>query len=106
MIDTIIRQNNNQTNSSLERKRQALALARASKAERKAAGVVISRSDPIAKSKLKPTSLRLAINAKCWECSGSGADPGTRESIATCNIPTCPLNQVRPYQHGDNPGEE
>jgi len=30
--------------------------------------------DPITKAKNKPTSRKLAINAKCYECQGSDAD--------------------------------
>lgn len=40
-------------------------------------------------------SYRLAIDAKCWECSH-----GQREEIAFCAVTSCPLHCVRPYQKG------
>ena len=83
-----------------------LAKGRARAAELRAAGVVPEHLDPIERSRRNPTSRRLAINAKCWECSGAGADPGTRESIATCNVPKCPLHPVRPYQSSVDDGSE
>ena len=54
--------------------------------------------DPIKKALARPRSLRLAINAMCWDCIGAGADPNPRAAIRECSIMTCPLNRVRPYQ--------
>lgn len=48
-----------------------------------------------------PRSLRLAINAKCWDCQGGDADPAPRKRIGTCGCTTCPLHAVRPYQRGE-----
>ena len=70
--------------SSLERARKA-----------RAEGVALN---PIQKSEAQPQSLRLAINAKCYDCQGQDADPGWRQRIADCNDVACPLVPVRPYQ--------
>lgn len=40
-------------------------------------------------------SLRLAIDAKCWECSH-----GQRDEIVHCAVTACPLHCIRPYQKG------
>lgn len=76
----------------------ALDKAREAMAAKRAAGIAIERLDPISKAARSPRSLRLAITAKCWDCQGAGADPGTRERIATCCAISCPLHNVRPYQ--------
>jgi hypothetical protein len=57
------------------------------------------RLDPIEKAMRNPTSLRLAINAKCYDCEGRDADPNVRQRIGDCRVPKCPLYPVRPYQH-------
>lgn len=54
---------------------------------------------PIEKAQDKPTSLRLAINAKCFDCVGCGFDPKPTNEIRNCKITTCPLWNVRPYQN-------
>lgn len=54
--------------------------------------------DPIERSNRNPTSLRYAINAKCFECQGFGADPAPSWRIGNCEIPRCPLYKVRPFQ--------
>ena len=56
------------------------------------------RFDPIEKAKRKPTSLRLAINAKCWECQGGNLDPHPRWRIGNCEVVDCSLYPNRPYQ--------
>lgn len=71
--------------------------ARAAVQERIAKGLSAYR-DPIEKSRLNPTSLRAAVNGKCWDCSGGGADSGTREAIRECPVTSCTLYYVRPYQ--------
>jgi len=48
---------------------------------------------PIEKAKRNPKSLRLAINAKCWECSNE-----SRVEVKRCHITGCPLWAVRPWQ--------
>lgn len=73
----------------------ALEKARAKREEMKAQGVEIERLNPIEKSVKNPKSLRLAINAKCWDCSY-----GQRAEIAACECKKCPLWNVRPYQKG------
>jgi hypothetical protein len=71
------------------------------RAWREAGGVTGPRQDPIQKLAANPTSLRLAINAKCWDCQGGDADPNPRGRIGTCECLTCPLHAVRPYQRRD-----
>lgn len=68
------------------------------KAWRERGGVRGETRSPIEKSEQNPTSLRLAINAKCYDCQGQDADPGWRQRIADCNDVACPLVPVRPYQ--------
>ena len=81
-----------------------LALANAKKAELKALGVKVEILDPLEKARRNPTSLRLAVNSKCWDCQGAGADghKWTRESITQCAALDCSLWNVRPYQEKDN----
>ena len=49
--------------------------------------------NPLEKLQENPKSLRLAINAKCWDCSNF-----QREQIANCHLTKCGLWHVRPYQ--------
>ena len=56
------------------------------------------RFNPIEKAKRKPMSLRLAVNAKCWECQGGSSDPHPRWRIGNCEVVDCPLYPKRPYQ--------
>lgn len=79
----------------------ALERAREKARERRASGQSVVRLDPIQKAAAKPTSLRLAITAKCWSCVGAGADPHPRREIAECAVRRCPLHPVRPYQRGE-----
>jgi hypothetical protein len=60
-----------------------------------------TRLNPIERAAKNPTSLRAAINAKCFDCQGRDADPGVVNRIRTCEIPACSLYLVRPYQKGD-----
>jgi hypothetical protein len=62
------------------------------------AGVKIRPADPITKARRNPRSLRLAIDAKCFDCVGGGADPNPRGAIRDCRITSCTLHPVRPYQ--------
>ena len=48
---------------------------------------------PIEKAKKNPRSLRYAINAKCWDCSGE-----QRLEVKLCTVKDCALYPVRPYQ--------
>lgn len=66
-----------------------LALARASRKGGK-------RFNPLEKwNSSDKKSYRLAIDAKCWECSHA-----QREEITDCRCTSCPLHSVRPYQKG------
>ena len=56
--------------------------------------------NPIDKSMRNPRSLRLAINAKCYEClGGSSRDQNTQRSvlrgIRECSAYWCPIYPVR-----------
>jgi hypothetical protein len=51
------------------------------------------RLDPIEKSKQNPTSLRFAINARCFDCSGF-----ERLEVTNCEFVNCPLHRHRPWQ--------
>lgn len=53
---------------------------------------------PIEKAQENPKSLRLAINAKCFDCMGCGFDGHPANEIRLCEISDCPLWPVRPYQ--------
>ena len=55
--------------------------------------------DPLEKAKQNPRSLRLAINAKCYECEGEDYDPCVRWRIGNCLCSDCPLYPQRPHQH-------
>jgi hypothetical protein len=79
---------------------EGLAKARLKLAELKASGQSVERLDPVEKARKNPNSLRLAINAKCWDCCGAGADgiEFTKETIRTCSSTSCPLHFQRPYQ--------
>jgi len=58
----------------------------------------IKALDPIEKSFANSNSLRLAINAKCFECSGL-----SKIEITKCGIVACALHRFRPYQKKDKP---
>lgn len=75
-----------------------LEKARAASAALRDAGIDPVRLDPIEKSRANPTSLRLAINGKCWDCVGAGSDPNPRATIRECAITECTLHPVRPFQ--------
>jgi hypothetical protein len=81
-----------------------LELARKKRKEMIEAGEKVERLDPIQKAAQKPGSLRLAVNAKCWDCVGAGADPNPRGLIRDCTCgSSCPLYSVRPYQAKKTP---
>jgi len=79
------------------RRDQILARARATRN-----GQIV---DPIERARRKPTSLRAAITAKCWDCIGGYADKHPRQRIADCTASKCPLHPHRPYQHLCGRGE-
>ncbi len=49
--------------------------------------------DPIEKSRQNPRSLRAVINGKCYDCTC-----GSRTEVKLCEITTCTLHGVRPWQ--------
>ncbi len=51
--------------------------------------------NPVQKLEKNPTSLRLAVNAMCFDCMGRSK---VIEDIRNCTSKTCPLYNVRPYQ--------
>lgn len=77
---------------------KALAAASAkARRERNEAGLLATRS-PIEKLADNPTSLRLAVDSKCWDCMGAGGDPCVNWSVGNCRTKACPLWAVRPHQ--------
>jgi len=48
---------------------------------------------PVEKSRQKPKSLRYAINAMCYDCSGY-----SRSEVKLCAVKNCPLHVLRPWQ--------
>ncbi len=52
---------------------------------------------PIQRARLHPKSLRLAINAQCYDCIYDKTDIGTwRQQIEACPSINCPLYCQRP----------
>ena len=49
--------------------------------------------DPIEKSKANPKSLRLAINAKCFDCCC-----GQKTEVRQCTVESCSLWKLRPWK--------
>jgi len=76
-----------------EQARQALSEKRAQKA--------VSLSNPLTKG-MHSASLRLSINAHCFQCCGGEYNgpisPLIVQTIRECESEVCPLNNVRPYQ--------
>lgn len=85
---------------------KALEAAHAARKARIEAGETIERLDPLEKARRNPSSLRLAINAKCFSCQGEDGDPGVRIRIRECAVAKCPLNPVRPYQRDESEAAE
>tara|TARA_R110000868_G_scaffold52052_1_gene164716 strand:+ start:1890 stop:2135 length:246 start_codon:yes stop_codon:yes gene_type:complete len=53
--------------------------------------------NPIQRAKLKPSSLRFAINAQCYDCIYDKSDVGTwRQQVEACPSVNCPLFCHRP----------
>ena len=61
------------------------------------AGTLI-RLTPLEKAKANPTSLRAAINGKCWQCVHADTETRPRHKIRDCIHSDCTLHAVRPYQ--------
>ena len=49
--------------------------------------------DPFEKAKLNPKSLRMAINAYCYDCCCE-----QRSEVRLCPAGGCPLHHLRPWQ--------
>lgn len=77
---------------------KALEAARAAMRAKMDSGEGLERLDPIEKHLRSPSSLRLAINAKCFDCVGRDGDPNWRGRVSECSCTHCPLHSVRPYQ--------
>ncbi len=69
--------------------------------KRRESGEVIKKLNPIERAKKKPTSLRLAINAKCYDCMCF-----QKKEITLCPSKDCPLYFVRPYQKSIDTGDD
>lgn len=77
----------------------ALQKALEKKKAMKDAGISIEILNPLEKAQRNPKSLRMAINAKCWDCVGAGFDPSPRKLIRECSCESsCALYNVRPFQ--------
>ena len=49
--------------------------------------------DPFEKAKLNPKSLRMAINAYCYDCCCE-----QKPEVRFCTAVNCPLHNLRPWQ--------
>jgi hypothetical protein len=59
--------------------------------------IAIKTINPIQRARLKPKSLRLAINAQCYDCIYDKADVGSwRQQVEACPSINCPLYCQRP----------
>lgn len=67
-------------------------------ARARAARTFDRRRTPLDVIREKPSSLRAAVNAKCYDCEGGDADPCVQWRIGNCVMDECPLFNVRPYQ--------
>jgi hypothetical protein len=73
---------------------KGLQKARAKRAENVRLG--IKPLNPLQKAKQSPNSMRLAINAQCYDCMGQ--ESGRRNHIRECPSKNCPLFEFRPYK--------
>lgn len=53
---------------------------------------------PLERLAKNPNSKALAIAGKCFDCQGSGYNPGWRSTIRHCSIQDCALWHHRPYR--------
>jgi hypothetical protein len=59
--------------------------------------IAVKTITPIQRSRLHPKSLRLAINAQCYDCIYDKSDAGTwRQQVEACPSINCPLYCQRP----------
>lgn len=56
--------------------------------------IVVVQKNPMQKHLENPTSLRLVINAQCYDCMGQG----TPTEIRNCTATNYPLYPVRPFK--------
>ena len=66
--------------------------------------IAVKTITPTQRSRLQPKSLRLAINAQCYECIYDKSDVGSwRQQVAACPSADCPLFGHRPkaYSQGE-----
>ena len=73
----------------------ALQKASAAYLAQRKAGLIHIKS-PAQKASEKPTSLRLAINAKCWDCTCR-----QKPEVTRCEMVDCSLWTVRPWQNDE-----
>lgn len=88
--------------SSEDRKSQArerLLRAQQKMSEMRANGWKPTVLNPVEKAKANPGSLKLAIKAHCWTCSGAGADAGVKFHVRDCRVKNCALHPHRPWQN-------
>jgi len=88
-----------------ERHVSALEMAKKKRVEMAEQGIKVVVRDWIEKAAKNPASLRMAVNAMCWDCVGAGADANPRQAIRDCEIKKCPLWNVRPYQEKHAPDQ-
>ena len=69
--------------------------------KKRAAGQVGYTSSPLEMLKRHPSSIKRAVQAKCYVCIGGSLEEappkGWRQMIAFCGKSDCPLYFVRPY---------
>jgi hypothetical protein len=59
--------------------------------------IAVKTITPIQRARLHPKSLRLAVNAQCYECIYDKSDVGTwRQQVEACPSINCPLYCQRP----------
>jgi hypothetical protein len=59
--------------------------------------IAVKTITPIQRARFQPNSLRLAINARCYDCIYDKADVSSwRQEVAACPNANCPLYCQRP----------
>jgi CMP-N-acetylneuraminic acid synthetase len=59
--------------------------------------IAVKNITPIQRARLHPKSLRLAVNAQCYDCIYDKSDAGTwRQQVEACPSINCPLYCQRP----------
>jgi hypothetical protein len=59
--------------------------------------IAVKTITPIHRAMLHPKSLRLAVNAQCYDCIYDESDAGTwRQQVEACPSINCPLYCQRP----------